>query len=143
MATNLYYKHREGTLGSILHNYGHNEPPPQPNPHIQGAAAEFNLHRGQGHAHLLEYTNESRPTTAEPHVIGTQAHINYETGQGRAVNKLFHEYGKLPQSARLPPKVKYGGVQNYENSQGTAMMKAITQCPPSNRYIEQLQSVEL
>ncbi|CAF1645790.1 unnamed protein product, partial [Adineta steineri] len=62
-------------------------------------------------------------------------------GLGRHVDKLMYEYGHLPQSARTIPKVKFGGVDNFVKGQGGAMRKAISQCPPSQRYLERPQSV--
>ncbi|CAF3388271.1 unnamed protein product [Rotaria sp. Silwood1] len=141
MATNLFYTHQKGQMCKILNNYGHVTPSAKPVSHVKGDAAEVNLQKGYGHSHLLEHSIDNRPPSVEPHVKGTQAHLNYDMGHGRFVDKLFHEYGKLPQSARAPPKVKFDGVQNFVKGQGDAMRKTISQCPPSNRYLERPQSV--
>ncbi len=140
MATNLFYTHQAGQLGPILNNYGRVAPSPRPVPNIKGFAAEANLQKGYGDSQILEHVADRRLPTPEPNVKGTQAQINYDMGQGRHVNKLFYEYGKLPQSARAAPKVKYDGVQNHANGQGDGMRKAISQCPPSTRYLERPQS---
>jgi hypothetical protein len=130
-------------MGPILNNYGRHPLSPQAVPNVKGLAAEMNLQKGLGDSQILEHRTDHRPPTPEPNVKGVQGHLNYNMGQGRHVNKLFYEYGKLPQSARAPPKVKYGGIQNLQKAQGDAMRKAISQCPPSNRYPERTQSVPL
>lgn len=106
-------------------------------------AAQMNFRKGRGVANLLEHTNTFREPQPKPHVKGDQGHFNYEGAQGRAVNKLFHEYGKLPQSAPTIPKVKYGGLDNFQKARGEAMRKTLSQCPPSRRYIERPQSAPL
>ena len=143
MATNLFYAHQHGHLGSLLHKYGRAPLSPKPAPNVNGVDAENNLKRGRGDSNILTRGTEPRAPTPEPHVKGLQAQTNYEMGHGRSVDKLFHEYGKLPQSARTAPKVKYDGVQNYKQAQGDAMRKAISQCPPSYRVVERPQSVPL
>jgi hypothetical protein len=143
MATNLFYTHQQGHLGSIMNNYGRHPLSAKPVPNVKGAAAEMNLQKSYGHTQILEHGVERYVSTPEPNVKGVQAHLNYDMSQGRSVNKLFTEYGKLPQSARTAPKVKYDGVQNEVNSRGDAMRKAISQCPPSNRYLRSSQSVPL
>ncbi|CAF2788595.1 unnamed protein product [Rotaria sp. Silwood2] len=143
IATNLFYAHQEGHMGKILSNYGHVTPSSKPVSHVKGVAAEVNLQRGYGHSHLLEHDINNRPPSVKPHVSGMQAHLNYDMGRGRLVNRLFNEYGKLPQSARVPPKVKFDGVQNFAKGQGDAMRKTISQCPPSYRYLERPQSALL
>ncbi|UJR35193.1 hypothetical protein I4U23_027960 [Adineta vaga] len=141
LATNLFYTHQEGRIRPILNNYGREEPSPRPAPHVKGMAAEINLQKGYGDSQILEHKTDYRPRTAEPHVKGEQAQLNYDMGLGRHVDKLINEYGKLPQSARTVPKVRYNGFDNFEKAQGGAMRKAISQCPPSDRYIERPQPV--
>ncbi|CAF3646752.1 unnamed protein product [Adineta steineri] len=141
VATDLFYTHQEGKMGPILNNYGKVPPAPRPMPHVKGLAAEGNLQKGYGDSQILEHAADYRPRTADPHVKGVEAHINYDMGLGRHVDKLMYEYGHLPQSARTIPKVKFGGVDNFVKGQGDAMRKAISQCPPSQRYIERPQSV--
>jgi len=143
MATNLFYTHQQGHVGPMINNYGRHPSSPRPIPSVKGNAAEMNLQKGYGDSHILQHDNAHRPPTPEPNVKGVQAHLNYDMGQGRHVHKLFHEYGKLPQSARAAPKVKYDGVRNFKHGQGDAMRKAISQCPPSNRYPDRPQSVPL
>ena len=143
MATNLFYKHKEGHLNKVFHEYGHVTPVAPPNPHVKGIAAEMNLRRNQGVSHLLEHNNNFREPTPDPHIKGEQAHMNYRVGQGHAVSQLFHDYGKLPLTARADPKVKYGGMENFKKGQGDAMRKTLSQCPPSRRYIERPQSAPL
>lgn len=103
----------------------------------------MNFRKGRGQSHLLEHNNTFREAQPAPHVKGDQGHFNYEVAQGRAVTQLFHEYGKLPQSARTIPKVKYGGLDNFRNARGEAMRKTLCQQPPSHRYIERPQSAPL
>lgn len=141
MATNLFYTHQEGTLGPILNDYGHLPLSARPAPHVKGDAAEINLQKGLGNSKILEHTRSYREPTPDPHVKGAQAQLNYDNAQGRGMDKLLHEYGKLPQSARTIPKVKYDGVQNFEKAKGDAMRKALSQCPPSNRLHEHLQPI--
>jgi hypothetical protein len=114
---------------------------PRPNPNVIGVQAENNLQKSLGDINMLEHKHDRPTSTPEPNVVGLQAHTNYDNAQGRHVNKLFNHYGKLPQSARVVPKVKYGGVENLKKAQGDAMRKTISQCPPSYRHIQQLQSV--
>ncbi|CAF0969174.1 unnamed protein product [Rotaria sordida] len=141
MASNLFYTHQKGHMGQIINNYGNLPLSPKPVPHVKGDAAEMNLRNSYGHSHILEHNIHNRPSSVEPHVKGIQAHLNYDMGRGRLVDKLFHEYGKLPRSARAAPKVKFDGVQNFNQAQGIAMRKTISQCPPSNRHLERSQSV--
>ncbi|CAF0781639.1 unnamed protein product [Adineta ricciae] len=136
LATNLFYSHQEGRVGPILNNSGGEERSPRPVPHVKGFAAENNLQKGYGDSQILEHKADYRPRTADPHVKGEQAQLNYDAGLGRHVDKLLNEYGKLPQSARAVPKVRYDGIDVLEKSQGGNMRKAISQCPPSNRYLE-------
>lgn len=100
-----------------------------------------NLQRSYGVSKILRHEADLRPTTAEPNVKGVHAQSNYDLGQGQRVAKLFYEYGKLPQSSRAPPKVKYGGVENLTKDKGDAMRKTLSQCPPSTRLPERLQPV--
>jgi hypothetical protein len=141
MATDLYHLHKKGRVGLLLTNYGHFESSPRPNPNIKGTEAENNYHKAQGSSIMLEHRADFRPPAPNPNVAGLQAHVNYEAGHHGHVDRLFHEYGKLPLSARVPPKVTHGGAQNYVRAQGDAVRKIITQCPPSNRYLERPQSV--
>ena len=127
-------------MGRLFDNYGKFALSPKPIPHVKGIAAAMNMERAQGDSVMLEHTADYRPTAPEPHVNGTEAQLNYAAARGRSVDKLFHEYGKLPISARPQPKVKYGGVENRTKAQGDAVRKIISQCPPSNRYIERPQS---
>jgi len=143
MATNLFYTHQGGNMGRLLGNYGRAPLSPQRIPHVNGDAAEANLQKGLGDSRILQHGNSSRPPSPDPHVNGVQAQANYDMGQGRLVNRLFYDYGKLPQSAQTVPKVKYDGIQNFKNGQGDAMRKTISQCPPSMRYLERPQSVPL
>jgi len=130
-------------MGPLLGNYGLIPPSPRPIPNVKGVAAGANFQKGLGDSRILLHGNSDRPPTPDPNVKGVQAQLNYDNGQGRHVNKLFYEYGKLPQSARTVPKVKYDGIQNFQNSQGDGMRKTISQCPPSMRYLERPQSVPL
>lgn len=143
MATNLFYANQKDRIGSLLSNYGHFALSPRRIPNVKGDSAETNLQNSYGHSHILEHNNNFREPVPDPNVKGSEAHLNYDMAQGRHVEKLFHDYGKLPLSARTEPKVKYDGVQNFKNAQGDAVRKAISQCPPSNRYIERPQSVPL
>ena len=141
LATKLFYAQQKGRVGTIMGNYGHLSPTPQPVPHVSGKAAEANLRQSYGHSHILEHSTKYRERTPEPHVKGVPAHDNYDNGLGRSVQRLFYQYGKLPETRRTEPKVKYGGVQNFENAQGRSMQKILSQCPPSHRYLERPQSV--
>ena len=130
-------------MGPILNNYGDNLSTPRRIPHVKGNDAEMNRHKGHGDIQLLQHSIDYRRPTAEPHVKGDQAHLNYDIGQGRRVNELFHKYGQLHQSARGPPKVKFDGVENYTKGQGNAMLKTLSQCPPTDRHMQRPQSVPL
>ena len=143
MATNNFYRDKQGHLNKVFYEYGHVTPVAPPDPHVKGMAAEMNFRKGRGVSNLLEHNNTFREPQHGPHVKGNQAHVNYEVAQGRAVSKLFHEYGKLPHSARTMPKVKYGGLDNFQKARGEAMRKTLSQCPPSRRYIERPQSAPL
>jgi hypothetical protein len=143
MATSLFYNHQKGTMNSILNNYGNVPPSEKPVPHVSGVYAEANLQKGHGFSQILHHIVDHRPPTPEPRVKGVQAQLNHNMGQGHHVKKLFHEYGKIPLSARPEPKVKYDGVYNFNQSRGNAMKKAISQCPPSYRYVERPQSAPL
>ena len=127
-------------MAPLFSNYGHFELSPRPMPNVKGDAATMNMQKAQGTSIMLEHTASYRPAAPEPHVLGMRAHENYEMAQGHSVNKLFHEYGKLPVSARVPPKVKFDGVENHARAQGDAVRKIISQCPPTRRYIERPQS---
>jgi len=141
VATNISYTHQKGQAGTVIHDYKSVPASPRPNPNVKGVAAENNLQKSLGDINMLQHKHDRPSSTPEPNVLGLQAYANYDNGQGRHVNNLFHHYGKLPQSARVVPKVKYGGIENLKKSQGDAMRKAISQCPPSYRPIERLQSV--
>ncbi|CAF0946536.1 unnamed protein product [Adineta ricciae] len=144
LATNLFYIHQEGQMGPILNNYGRSAPAtPRPNPRVKSHEAEVNLEKGKGDSHLLKHGHERYTSTPEPNVKGTQAHLNYEMGQGQHVNQLFHQYGRLQQSARSAPKVKYDGVNNLLKGQGDAMKKTLSQCPPTHRRVERPPSATL
>lgn len=140
LATNLFHIHKEGHLSKVFQEYGNVTPVTPPHPHVKGIAAEMNLRRNQGASHILEHNTKFREPIPDPHVKGEQAHLNYTVAQGCAVNQLFHEYGKLPVTARTEPKVKYGGIQNFRRAQGDAMRKTLSQCPPSHRFLERPQS---
>ncbi|CAF0830641.1 unnamed protein product [Rotaria sp. Silwood1] len=140
LATNLFYSHQEGQMGPILNNYGRTSATPRPIPNVKGLDAEMNLQKGLGDSQLLQHGIDRYTPTPEPHVKGDQAHSNYDMGQGHHVNDLFHQYGKLQQPARAPPKVKYDGIENLRKGQGDAMRKTLSQCPPTNRRIERPQS---
>ncbi|CAF2390424.1 unnamed protein product [Rotaria sp. Silwood2] len=140
LATNLFYSHQEGQMGPILNNYGRTSATPRPVPHVKGFDAEVNLQKGLGDSQLLQHGIDRYIPTPEPHVKGDQAYSNYDNGQGHHVNTLFHQYGKLQQSARAPPKVKYDGIENLRKGQGDDMRKTLSQCPPTNRHMERPQS---
>jgi hypothetical protein len=140
LATNLFYAHQEGQMGPILNNYGRVAPSPRPGPHVKGLAAELNLQRSYGDSQLLEHGHDRRLPTPEQHLKGSQAQLNYDMGQGHVVDQLFHEYGKIPQSSRSAPKVKYDGVDNMIKGRGDAMRKALSQCPPTNRHVQRSHS---
>ncbi|CAF1969463.1 unnamed protein product [Rotaria magnacalcarata] len=141
LATSLFYTHQEGQMGPIMNNYGHNSATPRPIPHVKGTAAEVNLQKGLGDSQLLQHDIDHYTPTPEPHVKGNQALFNYDMGQGHHVNDLFQQYGKLQQSARAPPKVKYDGVENLRKGQGDSMRKTLSQCPPTTRNMKRPQSV--
>ncbi len=130
-------------MGPIINNYGRRSTTPRPIPHVKGIAAEMNLQKGHGDSQLLEHDIDRRFRTPDQNLKGNQAHLNYDMGQGHHVNELFHQYGKLEQSTRAAPKVKYDGVQNLLKGQGDAMRKTIGQCPPTSRYRERPQSATL
>lgn len=141
MATNLFYTHQEGQLGPILNNYGRAVASPRPAPHVKGMAAEMNLQKAQGDSRLLAHGLDRRSPTPEPHLKGSQAQANYDMGQGHHVDQLFHQYGRMEQSSRSGPKVKYDGVQNMIKGQGDEMRKTLSQCPPTSRHhVERPQS---
>ena len=129
-------------MGSTLNRTEPLSDTPLPAPHVSGIDAETNFQKAQGDPHMLEHSLDSRSFIREPHLNGVQAHLNFGMSQGHNVNRLFHDYGKLPESARAPPKVKYNGVDNRIKAQGDAMRKTISQCPPSHRYVERPQSVQ-
>jgi hypothetical protein len=141
MATNLFYAQQKGHLDKNFTNYGHFPLSPRPPPHVNGAAAEKNLQKAQGSSIMLEHRADFRAPSTEPHVLGVQAQRNYDVARSGHLDKLFHDYGKQPLSARPEPKVTYGGVENFVRAQGDAVRKIITQCPPSHRYLERPQSV--
>ena len=128
-------------MGSLLNNYGRSAATPRPIPHVKGIDAEVNREKGYGDARLITHGIDHRLSTPEPHVKGLQAQTNYDMGQGHHVNELFHQYGKLKQTAQAPPKVKYDGVQNFIKGQGDDMRKTLSQCPPTSRHFERPQSV--
>lgn len=134
--------HQEGKMGEIFNNYGQVAMSPRRAPNVKGMAAEINLQKSYGDSMIIHHGVEYTPPSAEPQIKGAQAQSNYEMGQGHNVHQLFHEYGKLLQSARIQPKIKYGGVDNLIKGQGDAMRKAISQCPPSTRFIERPRSVQ-
>jgi hypothetical protein len=130
-------------MGPILNNYGRSSATPRPIPHVKGVDAEMNLQKGQGDSQIFGYGIDRRLPTPEPHLKGTQAQLNYDMGQGRHMNEIFHQYGKLEQSTRSAPKVKYDGVENLIKGQGDSMKKTLSQCPPTNRRIERPPSAPL
>lgn len=130
-------------MGPILNGYARSAPSPRPVVHVKGEAAENNWRKGQGESQLLDHRIDPRVPTPEPHIKGHQAQMNYDMGQGRHVDELFHQYGKLPQSARSAPKVKFDGVQNMLKGQGDAMRKALAQCPPTSRAMERPPSAPM
>ncbi|CAF1398258.1 unnamed protein product [Rotaria sordida] len=140
LATNLFYTHQEGQIGPILNSYGRTSATPRPIPHVKGFDAEMNLQKGLGDSQMLQHGIKRPISTPEPHVKGDQAHLNYDMGQGYHVNNIFHQYGKLQQSARAPPKVKHEGIENLRKGQGDTMRKTLSQCPLTNRDIERPQS---
>jgi hypothetical protein len=133
--------HKQGIAGSVIHDPKSVPVSPRLNPNVIGVQAENNLQKSLGDIDMLDHKIDRPTSTPEPHIFGTQAHANYDNAQGRDVNQLFNEYGKLPQSTQAQPKVKYGGVNNLNKARGDAMRKAISQCPPSYRRMERLQSV--
>ncbi len=128
-------------MGPILNDYGRISTTPRPIPHVNGIDAQMNREKGHGDSQLFDHSIHRRLPTPEPHVKGVQAQANYDMGQGRHVNELFHQYGKLQHSNQTAPKVKYDGVHNLIKGQGDSMRKTISQCPPTNRQKERLQSV--
>jgi hypothetical protein len=128
-------------MGPILNNDHRSSATPRPIPHVKGTAAEINREKGLGDSQLLDHGVNRRLSTPDPHIKGDQAQLNYDMGQGRHVNELFHQYGKLQQTAKSVPKVKFDGVHNFNKGQGDAMRKTIGQCPPTSRHIERPQSV--
>ncbi|CAF1313219.1 unnamed protein product [Adineta steineri] len=141
VATNLYYLHQEGQMGPILNNYGRSSATPRSvPPHVKGLAAQMNREKGRGDSQLLEHGIKRHVPISELNLKGEQAHLNYDMGQGHHVNELFHRYGKLQQSARTAPKVKFDGVDNFAKGQGDSMRKTLSQCPPTNRRMERPQT---
>ncbi len=128
-------------MGPILNNDSRSSATPRPIPHVKGTDAEINRGKGHGDSQLLDHRVDRRLPTPEPNIKGVQAQLNYDMGQGHHVNELFHQYGKLEQTAQSAPKVKFDGVQNLIKGQGDAMRKTIAQCPPTNRRIERPDSV--
>ena len=128
-------------MANLLSGYDRAGASPRPIPHVKGEAAELNRQRARGTSQLTEHGVHERMSTPEPHLSGVQAHSNYDFAQGRRISQLFHQYGKVPLSARPAAKVAYDGVDNRNKSQGDAMRKTISQCPRSSRYIERPQSV--
>lgn len=128
-------------MGPLLNNYGRSASTPRPIPHVKGNDAEVNRERGFGDSQLLDHGIRQRPATPDPHVKGLQAQINYDNGQGRYVTELFHQYGKLERDIHSAPKVKFDGVQNLIKGQGGEMRRTLSQCPPTGRQREHLQSV--
>lgn len=127
-------------MGPILNNYGSNPSTPRRPPSVKGMAAEVNLQKGYGDAQLLQHVVDSYKKTPEPHIKGEQAYLNYDMGQGRDMNELLHQYGQLQQSARAPPKVNHGGIENLRKGQGDEMRKTLSQCPPTSRHMQRPKS---
>ena len=125
----------------MIHDHKSVPASPRLNPNVIGTQAQNNLQKSLGNLDMLDHKHDRPTSTTEPNVIGLQAYTNYDNAQGRHMNKLFHQYGKLPISARVAPKVNHGGVDNFKQAQGEAMRKAISQCPVSHRPIERLQPV--
>lgn len=130
-------------MGSLLHDYGRASATPRPMSCVKGADAKINQQKGLGDSQLLYHGIKTNEPIPEPHVKGDQASLNYDLGQGRYVNELFHQYGKLEQTPRNAPKVKFGGVENMLKGQGDSMRKTLSQCPPTTRNAERPPSVSL
>ena len=128
-------------MGPLLNNYGQSALTPKPIPHVKGNDAVINREKGRGDSQLLDHGIRQRPATPDPHVKGFQAQTNYDNGQGRHVTELFHQYGKLEKGAQTAPKVKFDGVQNLIKGQGGEMRRTLSQCPPTERHRERLQSI--
>jgi hypothetical protein len=118
-------------MGRLLQDNGRFPPSPRPMPHVKTQSARNNLARARGTSHILENRMDFRPPTLDPHVSGVQAHENFDKAQGSAVNRLFHDYGRVSVSQETAPKVKYDGLPNYVKARGDSMRKIIGQTPPS------------
>ncbi|CAF0938368.1 unnamed protein product [Didymodactylos carnosus] len=144
-ATRMFYSNNQGSMGQIINDYGRALPSPRPVPNVKGAAATENRIKGQGDSFLITNNDPNAPTMPRCEsglgLKGDQAVENYDRSQGRNVDLLFHQYGRLPQSARANPKVKYQGVDNYIKDRGSSMRKTLSQVPPSTRFRERPQSV--
>ena len=141
--TKIFYSHQEVPVRQTSGKHGRFESfDPSSMAHVKGIEGENNLRKNYGDSCLLYHIADYRSSSTKPHVKGDQAHMNYNAAQGHYVNELFHEHDNIPRSARTIPKVKYDGVQNFEKGQGNAMRKTISQCPPSTRDNERLQSVK-
>lgn len=116
--------HKGGRMNRLIHSYAMEPASARPVPRVKPEAEQTALiHTGKRMKPIVHSGLYMNGIITEPAVprVKPEGSENAELGKGKRMKRLFHEYGRMPLSARAVPRVKPEGDPNYTLGKGHRM----------------------